>query len=72
MRYPNIEAERARKGFSVEEMTNKLGVSRKTYYNWSKAGHIPANKLTEMADLFNCSVDYLLEEGGEDNAPHDL
>ena len=30
----NIEAERARNGYTKEEMASRLGVSIKTYYNW--------------------------------------
>lgn len=63
MRYPNIEAERARKGMSVSEMVTALGMkSRKKYYNWVAKGRIPQEKLLIMADIFGCSVDYLLEE----------
>ena len=58
--YPNIDAERARKGMTVETLTTKLGVCRKTYYNWLANGKIPQSKLETMADLFNVSVDYLL------------
>lgn len=63
LRYPNIEAERARAGMTVSVLMTKLGVkSRKTYYNWVANGKIPQKKLILMADLFKCSVDYLLEE----------
>ena len=63
LRYPNIEAERARAGMTVSELVKELGMkSRKTYYNWVAKGKIPQEKLLLMADLFNCSVDYLLEE----------
>ena len=63
LRYPNIEAERARSGLTVSELVAELGVkSRKTYYNWVAKGKIPKDKLLLMADLFSCSVDYLLEE----------
>ena len=60
MIYPNIEAERARKGMSVENLTSLLGVCRKTYYNWVSKGQIPQNKLEKMAEIFNVSSDYLL------------
>lgn len=33
MKYPNIEAERARNGMSSENLAAALGVSRKTLYN---------------------------------------
>ena len=60
MRYPNIDAERARNGLTKEELSNTLGVSRKTYYNWLNKGKIPQEKLERMAKIFNVSVDYLL------------
>lgn len=60
-KYPNIEAERARKGMSQEELIEKLGYKeRKTYYSWLSNGNIPTQVLEKMADLFDCSIDYLL------------
>jgi transcriptional regulator with XRE-family HTH domain len=59
--YPNIEAERVRKGLSQDEVIEKLGYKeRKTYYNWLSSGNIPTSVLIKMAELFNCSIDYLL------------
>lgn len=58
--YPNINAERARQGLTVDRLTKKLGVSRKTYYNWISKRRIPQSKLNDMSKLFNVSVDYLL------------
>ncbi len=58
--YPNIEAERARRGMTVGEMTEELGVTRKTYYNWISQGKIPMDKLELLSALFGVSVDYLL------------
>lgn len=60
--YPNIEAERARRGLTVEQFTAELGVTRKTYYNWIANGKIPQAKLERMADFLDVSVDYLLEK----------
>lgn len=60
MVYPNIAAERARRGMSQEEFAAALGVTRKTLYNWETAGRIPAAALDKMADMFGVSVDYLL------------
>lgn len=60
-RFPNIEAERAKRGWSIKTLMQKINVkSRKTYNNWCLNGKIPQNKLEKMADLFECSVDYLL------------
>lgn len=60
--YPNIEAERARNGFTVEDLTKMLGVSRKTYYNWTAKGKIPQSKLELMSDIFGKSTAYLLNK----------
>lgn len=60
MKYPNIEAERARKGVSKDTLAEKLGVTRKTLYNWMEKGNVPLSALITMADLFDCSIDYLL------------
>lgn len=63
MKYPNIEAERARIGMSREGLAEELGVTRKTVFNWMESGNIPLGKLVAMADLFGCSIDYLLGRG---------
>ena len=60
MKYPNIEAERARKGISNDALADELGVARKTLYNWLTNGNIPLSALIHMADMFGCSIDYLL------------
>ena len=46
---------------SVYALADALGVTRKTIYNWENNGKIPQKQLEKMADLFNCSTDYLLE-----------
>lgn len=58
--YINIEAERARHKLSLDELSKKIGVERKTLYNWQLNGKIPATALIKMSEVFNCSVDYLL------------
>lgn len=60
MRYPNIDAERSRKRMSVDALTKAIGVSRKTYYNWISKGQIPMDKLQRIAEVLDCSADYLL------------
>ncbi len=59
--YPNIEVERVRRGLSKDEVAEKLGVSRKTYYNWVVKGNIPTRSVKRLAQFFNVSADYLLE-----------
>jgi len=58
--YPNIEAERVRNQFSKDDIAKKLGVSKKTYYNYLHGTPIPAPALVAMARLFGTTTDYLL------------
>lgn len=45
---------------SLDTFAKKLGVTRKTIYNWETNGSIPQSALEQMAEMFNCSIDYLL------------
>ena len=56
MRYPNINAERARMGLSWGQLAGILGVTRKTLYSWTTKGCIPQNALIQMEDIFGCSM----------------
>lgn len=57
----NIEAERARKGWTKEETAKRLGVSLKTYYNWiNEETDVPSSTLLRMSQIFGTNVDYLL------------
>ena len=58
--FNNIRAECARKRWSIEELTDKLGVERKTFYNWEKKQDFPTSVLVEMANLFGITTDELL------------
>lgn len=61
MRYPNIEAERARHGMTKLELSNSIDVTPKTYQNWQESKtEIPASKIIDMVRLFDVSADYLL------------
>lgn len=59
--FPNIDAERARRGMSKAEMAEKLGVSYSTFKSWmSGKTEIPCSKIVAMANMFNVTSDYLL------------
>ena len=60
MNFPNVEAERARKGMTKEDLAKEIGISYRTLYNWLKRGDIPSTALKKMADLFGCTESYLL------------
>lgn len=61
MKYPNIEAERARTGMTKIALATEIGVSPDTMKNWQNGkNEIPASKIVAMADLFKVTTDYLL------------
>ena len=65
MRYPSIEAERARAGMTKQALATEIGVSPDTMKNWQTGkNEIPASKIVAMADLFKVSTDYLLGRSG--------
>lgn len=68
MRYPNIEAERARAGLTQDQLADKLGVVRKTLYNWLTTG-VPEKEIQRMAELFHVAPEYLAmtEEPADDS-----
>lgn len=69
--YPNIEAERIRIGLSQDELVKKLNYKeRRSYYAWISSGNIPTSVLILMADLFDCSIDYLLGRTKNPNYTH--
>jgi len=62
MVFTSIEAERARKGLTKEELAKKMGVSVKTYYNWlNGCSPIPSDILIKMSKFFDVTIDYLLK-----------
>lgn len=63
----NIEAERARAGMTKNELSEKLGISQKTYVKYVNGSPISSDVLEKMAELFNCSIDYLLGIDRHDN-----
>lgn len=58
--FDNIRAECARKRWSLDELSDKLGIERKTFYNWEKRGDFPISALVRMAELFGVTTDTLL------------
>lgn len=65
MKYPNVEAERARQGITKEELAKRLGVDRKTLINWqSGKTQMPICKLVQLTQMFGCSADYILGMSG--------
>ncbi|MBD5154321.1 MAG: helix-turn-helix transcriptional regulator [Oscillibacter sp.] len=65
----NIEAERARKQLTKEALSSALGITSKTYMKYIRGETpIPSDTLINMANLFQCSTDYLLGRTAESSA----
>ena len=65
----NIEAGRARKQLTKEALSTALGICSKTYGKYIRGETpIPSDVLISMADLFQCSADYLLGRSLRDSA----
>ena len=58
--FRNIRAECARNGMSIEELSEKLGIERKTFYNWENKKDFPVSCLIKMADIFHVTTDVIL------------
>jgi len=55
--------ERKRLGLSQEELAEKLGVSRQAVSKWESTQSTPdLQKILQLADLFEVSIDYLLKD----------
>lgn len=58
-----IIEQRKKKGWSQEELANRLNVSRQAVSKWEGDQAIPdLDKIVKMASLFNVTTDYLLKE----------
>ena len=57
----NIASERTKLGLSQTQLGDCLHVSRDRVSDWESGKTIPkADSLVKMADMFGCTVDYLL------------
>lgn len=58
-----ITEERKKKGWSQEDLADKLGISRQAVSKWESSSSVPdLQKVVLMADLFEVSTDYLLKD----------
>ena len=60
-------------GYTQNEIANKLNVSGQTILNWENGIYEPKiNQLIQLADLFNVSVDYLIERNNANKNIDDI
>lgn len=58
--FKNIRAECARNSVSIDELSKKLNIERKTFYNWESKKDFPVSYLLKMAEIFNVTTDAIL------------
>lgn len=62
----NLESERRRLGLTQEELAMKVGKGRATIIRWESDPYsITGTYLVKLAQLFQCSIDYLLGQTTE-------
>lgn len=60
---------RKENNYTQEQLADVLGVSRQAVSKWeSDAAYPETNKLIQMSELFNCSLDYLLKDKMEEDS----
>lgn len=58
----NIRAERARKGLTMKEVSEAIGVHENAISRWESGEAQPrSDNLLKLAHLYECSPEYLLE-----------
>lgn len=62
MNTSRIETRRRELNIPRKVIYSKLGICKKTYYNYINGKTIPSDMLSKLADILECSTDYLLEK----------
>ena len=64
---------RKEKGWSQEELANKLSVTRQSVSKWESMASIPdLDKIIKLSQIFEVSTDYLLKDEIENSAVHTI
>ena len=56
----NLEKRRKQLGYTQNDVIRALGISKRSYFNYTRDRVIPSDVLIRMTSLFRCSADYLL------------
>lgn len=64
-----LKQERLKLAYNQPELAHRMNVSKQTVSNWENGNRTPdIETLSSLADLFDCSVDYLLGRTDERKA----
>lgn len=58
-KYPNLQAEQAKKNLSNTEVATYLGLSRNSYEQKKKSGRFIPTEIKKLLNLFECRFEYL-------------
>lgn len=58
--FNNVRAEIARRGWTIEQFCQNLGISKRTFYDWELKKDFPVSYAIQMAMMFNSSLEYVL------------
>ena len=61
IRFPNLNAEQARKGLTNQKVADKLGLSRTSYEIKKKSGRFVVAEVKTLCSLFGCDFPYLFD-----------
>lgn len=57
----NLEKLRKLHDLSVDELMERLGRNRVTYYTWQEKGALPSSDVVKLHEIFDVSTDLLLD-----------
>ena len=55
-----IELRRLALGITQDELVKRVGIAKKSYYNYTHGRSIPSDVLVKIANALHCSAEYLL------------
>lgn len=58
--FNNVRAEIRRRGWTIEQFCEALGISKRAFYDWEAKKDFPVSYAIKMARMFNTSLEYVL------------
>lgn len=65
MKHKNLKSERVRMDYTQAQFAEILGVSESALVRYEMSNEMPQKVLMKAADIFGCSIDYLMDRTEE-------
>lgn len=65
MKHKNLKSERVRMDYTQAQFAEILGISESALVRYEKGADAPQNVLVKAANIFGCSIDYLMDRTEE-------